>query len=132
MLVAYGISDFLFLFVDKGSGRPGAAASANVDDIIFEDLFAILGMHHLGMELNAVMRFVRVFYRGNGRIVRVRNCGIAIGERRNVVSVTHPDDRSGGHAGQEIRIVVYDQGGTSKFTSFGLFNRGAKGIGKRL
>ena len=89
--VADLLADRVDLLLDDVDHRPGLPAARDVVQEVLEDVLAVLGVHHLGVPLDAGEPAVEVLERGDrgglggGEHVEARGC------LRDRVAVAHPD-----------------------------------------
>ena len=76
---------------DRHVGPRRPAARAFVEERL-EHRLAVLGVHHLGVELHAVDRALAIFQAGDRHRIGVRSDDEARGRSRDGVAVTHPHD----------------------------------------
>ena len=109
--IARLFADFLRRHLDERSGRKKAFCFADLVKEVFQDDFALGGVVHLWVELDAVDSAALVFY---GRIWRI----LRMGQRResgrhshDAVAVAHPDGVLVRHALQKaVRAVQINMG----------------------
>ena len=93
---------------ERGHG-PGAGAAADAAAEIAEDRGALLGVHDLGMELDAVEAARRDGDRGMLRVVRLGHALRAGRQRRDLVAVAHPHLQRRLHAREERTLRSHAQ-----------------------
>ena len=88
-------------FLDEVAGRPVAATAADPLDEVGQDIAPVLGMHDLGMELQAIDAARFVGDGGQGRVAAIGHGEKAVGQALHAVAMAHPHGQRRGQAGKE-------------------------------
>lgn len=112
------LADALNGGLDKVLGGPVGLGRADVEHEVFEQLGPLLGVIHLGMELDGpdALFFVGDAGQGAGGL---RGLGEAFGQGDGGVAVGHPDVDLGGQAGEEAVVRADADPGVAVFALFG-------------
>ena len=107
-LVADLLADRVDLLVDDVAHRPGRTAAGDLEQEVLEHLLAVLGVHHLGVELHAGHALLDVLERRDRRALAHRGDREALGRDGHRVAVRHPHRQVVGQAGEQRRLAVDD------------------------
>ena len=114
VVVADLLADGGHLLVDERARRPVAAEVADLGDEVAQDGRAVLGVDHLGVELDAVdgaVAGVRLGGDGgDGRVVSRRDGAEAHRQLREVVAVAHPHHRALRDTAEQVVVLMRDDG----------------------
>ena len=130
--VAHLLANLGDLLLDQVVHGPGLLKAADVKEEVREDLLAVLGVAHLGVELGGVELALGARHGGHGTDAGLRRHVEALGHAHNGVAVAHPHGLLERGARKQSRAVIAGDGCGAILAHLGMADLAAERHGHNL